>query len=120
MRKGFEHRSLTPMKHWSAHLLPSEISVIEVAVGSLHMFDSPAGHAICELQGIRIVIGEKRQRIYGLRSALNINRQQTIMHILRTTIALKKSLLEICITTRQVFGEFAVVRAIDIALQTVQ
>src|SRR3984893_10093358 len=120
MRQRLECRALPPMKHRRAYLCPTEIPEVEVALGRLHVRDRPTGHSIRQVQRFRVRGREKRQRVDRLRSALDVNRQQAVVHILRAADGLEEIILEVLVASRQMSGEFNVIRAIDVSLQAVE
>src|SRR5262249_17761472 len=104
MRQCFECRALTPVEHWRAYLRPSEFPIIEVPLGCLHMGDRPMGYPSRQVKRLKIRGREKRERVYRLSGALNVDRQQAVVHVFRATVGLKEIAFEVFIATQHMSG----------------
>ena len=95
-------------------------AVVEVAAAILHPIDRPCRHALGERKHVGAELGELRQRLDGLRCALNVNRVRTIVVILRQAVRLEERRLEIVERAVQLRLERPVACALDVALQAVK
>src|SRR5215468_995670 len=108
------------MEHWRAYLRPSEIPVIEVTLRCLHMCDRPMRYPTRPVKRLRIRGREKRERVDRLSGALNVDRQQAVVHVLRATVGLKEITFEVFIASQHMSGKLRVFRAVDVLLQAVK
>src|SRR5262245_17983238 len=89
-------------------------------IGILHVIDSPLGNLLGEGKCVRVEIGEKRERVNGLRGALDVDRRSALMIIYGTAIGFEEVLLKEVEPEQHIGLESPVTGGIDVVPQAVQ
>ena len=119
--KGGEHGGLSPMKSGSFVDQPGRVApIIKISSTVLHVFNGPLRDLNCERKARRIAILKENQRVYRLRTALNIDRQSLIVVISGSSVAQKESVFPVLVPAHHLLVELVVSRAFAVVLETVQ
>ena len=119
MGQCLKHRSLAPMDHRCLGRYEGITPIIEMTIGVLHMFDSPAGNACCKIKARRIGIGKECKGVDNLGCALDINWLAAIVILPGTAIWLDKTCLKVIEAPREVLIPGLIPRVDDIPFEAV-
>jgi hypothetical protein len=78
------------MEHGCSRLHDRVESVVEVAVGVLHVANRPLSHAARQLKALRVAASEVRQGFDRLRRTLTVDRLRPIVVITRTPVLVEE------------------------------